>query len=183
MANMLQLIMKNLFNKKPTRHYPLAPERPAFERSRGRIVCNQETCILCTICAKKCPADALTVDRVNGEWKLDAYRCIICGECVLACPKGSISMTNERRHSGTELLFEGFHKEPPKPAAKPAAAQAPKPVPKVEPIVNKDTAEGKEASANSETVVTKAASEEASATKTEKDTQASPEAETETKTE
>lgn len=164
MANMLQLIMNNLFNKKPTRHYPLAPERQTFERSRGRIVCNQETCILCTICAKKCPADALTVDRVSGEWKLDAYRCIICGECVAACPKGSISMTNERRHSGTELVYEGFHKEVPKPAPKPAAAiaQAPKPVAKVENVV-------------------KVASEEASATKAVVDKPAA--TETETKTE
>lgn len=129
MANMLQLILNNLVNPKTTRLYPLAPERPAFERSRGRISCDKDVCILCSICARKCPADAITVDRTTGEWKLNAFRCIICGECVNSCPKKCISMSNERRHSSADLVFEGFQKEVPKPA--PKAAPAPKPVAEV----------------------------------------------------
>lgn len=134
MANMLQLILKNFVNKKTTRRYPLAPERPAFERSRGRIACDKDVCILCGICGRKCPADAITVDRTKGEWKLDAYRCIICGECVNSCPKKCITMSNERRHSGAEHVFEGFQKEVPKPAPRPTAA-APKPAAAVNPTM------------------------------------------------
>jgi ech hydrogenase subunit F len=121
MANMLQLILKNLVTKQSTRLYPIEKERDTFERSRGRIVMDPNTCILCGICARKCPADAITVERGNGKWELDAYRCIICGECAAACPKKSITLTNERRHSSEGKLFEGHHVEPPKPVAKPVA--------------------------------------------------------------
>lgn len=128
MANMLELVTRNFFGKKKVRLYPIQKERDAFERSRGRIVLNPSTCILCSLCARKCPADAITVDRKEGKWELNAYRCIICGECVSACPKKSITMTNERRHSGSSHLFETHKVEPPKPAApKAPAAAAPKP--------------------------------------------------------
>ena len=127
MSNMLQVILKNFINKKTTRRYPLAPERPAFERSRGRIACDKDTCILCSICARKCPADAITVDRTKGEWKLDAHRCIICGECVNSCPKKCITMSNKRRHSSSVHIYEGFQKEVPKPAPKAAPPASAKP--------------------------------------------------------
>lgn len=125
MANMLQLITRNFFNKKQTRLFPAAAERPAFERSRGRIVLNPDTCILCSICARRCPADAIVVDRKEGKWELDALRCIICGECATACPKKSITMNNDRRHAaeGKEIIT---HKvEVPVAVPKPAAQKAP----------------------------------------------------------
>lgn len=118
MVNMLKIIMKNFFHKPVTRLYP-DYERPAFERSRGRIVFDSESCILCSICARKCPADAITVNRPSGEWKLDAFRCIICGECVSSCPKRCIVMSNERRHSADIREIITYHKEIPKPVPKP----------------------------------------------------------------
>lgn len=121
MANMLQLITRNLLNKKQTRLFPAAAERPAFERSRGRIVLDPDTCILCSLCARRCPADAIVVDRKGGKWELDALRCIICGECVTACPKKSISMNNDRRHATLEKEIVSHNVEVPVPAPKPAA--------------------------------------------------------------
>lgn len=118
---MLNVVLKNLFGKKQTRSFPLGPEREAFERSRGQIVMEPDNCILCSICARKCPADAITVNRANGEWKLDAFRCIICGECATSCPKKCITLTNERRHGSTTKIVTSHHVEPPKPAPKPAA--------------------------------------------------------------
>lgn len=126
MASMLELITRNFFGKKTTRLYPINTERAPFERSRGRIVLDTSTCILCGICSKRCPADAITVDRKAEKWELNAFRCIICGECVSACPKKSISMSSERRHSEDHHVIETMHVVPPKPAAKPAA---PKPAP------------------------------------------------------
>lgn len=123
MSKMLTLITKNLFGKKKTRLYPAAPERPAFERSRGRIVFDKENCIMCGICSRKCPADAITVERNNAKWELNAFRCIICGECVASCPKKCLSMSNERRHSSDKKIFETEHVEPPKPAPKMTPAQ------------------------------------------------------------
>ncbi|MBC8061146.1 MAG: 4Fe-4S binding protein [Clostridiaceae bacterium] len=117
MAKMFDLVIKNFFAKKPTRLFPVAPERVAFPLSRGRIVFDEKTCILCSICARRCPADAITVDRAAGKWELDAFRCIICGECVTACPKKSITMSNERRHGSETQVIETFMMEPPKPPA------------------------------------------------------------------
>ncbi len=101
MAKMLKVILKNLFSSPATRLYPTV-EREPYERTRGRIYCDETSCIYCSLCAKKCPADAITVDRTNSTWELNAYRCIICGECAAVCPKKCITMNNERRHCSTE---------------------------------------------------------------------------------
>lgn len=159
MANMLQLITRNFLNKKQTRLFPAAAERPAFERSRGRIVLDPNTCILCSLCARRCPADAITVDRKEGKWELDALRCIICGECVPACPKKSITMINDRRHATVEKEIVTHKVEVPVPAPKPAAPKPavaakpaePAPVPKpmevaIEPKVEAPKPEVNEAS-------------------------------------
>lgn len=104
MAKMLPFIIKNLFSKPATRLYPDINREP-FERFRGRIVCDDANCIYCTLCEKKCPADAIRVNRTNKTWELDAFRCIICGECVSVCPKKCITMNNERRSAALEKEF------------------------------------------------------------------------------
>lgn len=124
MIEMLKFITKNLFNKPATRMYP-SYERPAFERTRGRIVFSPQNCILCSICARKCPADAIVVDRAKGEWKLNAFRCVTCGECVTSCPKRCIVMTTERRHSADELEIISHNIDVPKPVPKNVPPKAP----------------------------------------------------------
>lgn len=133
MANMFSIVMKNLFSKKQTRSFPLGPEREIYERSRGRILMEPENCILCSICAKKCPADAITVNRSTGMWELNAFRCILCGECVSSCPKKCITMSNERRHGIVLKEMVTIHKDIPKPAPRPA-------VPSPKPVVSAETA-------------------------------------------
>lgn len=96
MPKMLNFVLKNIFSKPATRLYPIQTREP-FERFRGRIVCDDTNCIYCMICQRKCPADAIVVDRANKTWELDALRCIICGECANVCPKKCITMNNERR--------------------------------------------------------------------------------------
>jgi ech hydrogenase subunit F len=96
MLEMLKVAFSNLFSKPATRQYPYTVREP-FERTRGQIDFDDASCVYCTLCAKKCPADAIEVNRVSKTWELNAYRCIICGECVAACPKKCISMSNERR--------------------------------------------------------------------------------------
>lgn len=97
MPGMINRVFKNILSKPATRLYPLYTREP-YERTRGRIFFDPENCIYCSLCQKKCPADAINVDRQNTTWELNAFRCIVCGECVGACPKKCISMTNERRH-------------------------------------------------------------------------------------
>ncbi len=49
-------------------------------------------CVFCTLCAKKCPQSALTVDRTEKKWELSKEDCIQCGLCAQNCPKKCISM-------------------------------------------------------------------------------------------
>jgi len=146
MANMLQLITRNLLNKKQTRLFPAAAERPAFERSRGRIILNPDTCILCGICSRRCPSDAIVVDRKEGKWELDALRCIICGECAAVCPKKSISMTNDRRHAAEDKEIIIHKVEVPVPAPKPAAQKTSAQMPNEKEIVQKEDGTNSEVS-------------------------------------
>jgi ech hydrogenase subunit F len=110
MLEMLKVVLTNFTSKAPTRLYPEAVREP-FERTRGQIVFDETNCVYCSICAKKCPADAIGVDRGAKNWNLDAYRCIICGECVNSCPKKCITMKNERRKPTQEKVFLSYTKE------------------------------------------------------------------------
>ena len=49
-------------------------------------------CVYCTLCAKNCPEQALTVDRKEKIWRVNEERCIACGLCLNNCPKKCISM-------------------------------------------------------------------------------------------
>ena len=66
------------------------PAAPVEPRDDGRPVQDPSKCVYCTICAKKCPAGALTVDRANKTWTLDEDLCIGCGNCYEVCPKKAI---------------------------------------------------------------------------------------------
>ncbi len=69
---------------------PAAPAAPVEPRDDGRPVQDPSKCVYCTICAKKCPAGALTVDRAAKTWTLDEDLCIGCGNCYEVCPKKAI---------------------------------------------------------------------------------------------
>ena len=57
----------------------------------GKLTCSDD-CVYCTLCAKKCPAEAITVDRPNKTWEIDRDKCSACGLCISACPKKALSM-------------------------------------------------------------------------------------------
>ena len=72
-----------------------AEETPACAvapREDGKPVSDPSKCVYCTLCARKCPAGALTVDRAAKTWTLDADKCVACGTCAEACPKNVIIM-------------------------------------------------------------------------------------------
>ena len=89
-------IFRNLFKKPATRLYPVT-KRETFENARGHIEGINEDCVFCGICAKKCPADAITVDRASKTWKIDQFKCVICNVCVETCPKKCITMSPTHR--------------------------------------------------------------------------------------
>jgi ech hydrogenase subunit F len=89
---MSNVALRWLMSKPVTSRYPFEPRR-AIAGSRGRLEFARETCVFCTVCAKKCPTGALRVNRAGKRWTIDRLLCICCGYCVDACPKKSLALT------------------------------------------------------------------------------------------
>ncbi len=49
-------------------------------------------CIYCGLCMRKCPMEAITVDRASKSWTIDREKCVWCGLCVAGCPKKTLSI-------------------------------------------------------------------------------------------
>lgn len=82
------MTISSLFTKAPTRKYPYEKREP-FARTRGGITMGDvKSCIMCGICEKKCPANAIKVTKADETWTHWPYKCIACDACVRACPKG-----------------------------------------------------------------------------------------------
>ena len=88
---MTSLALKWVLGKPATCRYPFEPRR-ALPGSRGTLVFSKDTCVYCTVCAKKCPTGALVVNRAQKKWTIDRLLCITCGYCVEACPKKSLAL-------------------------------------------------------------------------------------------
>ena len=110
-------VLKSAFKKPATLMYPVV-EREWQERTRGSIDIEADKCILCGICSKRCPADAINVDRKGGKWEIHRMQCVQCGECVEACPKNCLDMNPKYTEPGTEKVIDIVDVEVKKPAAK-----------------------------------------------------------------
>ena len=64
--------------------------------SGNKVRIDPEKCICCGMCARRCPAGALAVDRKGGTWSIDPYACVVCGECIESCPKHCLTMDTAR---------------------------------------------------------------------------------------
>ena len=106
--------------------YPVIP-REWQERTRGHIGIVEEDCILCGICAKKCPTNCITVDRNKRKWIIERMQCIQCGCCTDVCPKKCLTMEQTYTTPETFKVIDTF--DIPQPAPKVV------PVPKVETLV------------------------------------------------
>ena len=81
----------SLFKKPETVLYPVVkPEPPAG--LKGHVEVDESTCILCSLCVKRCPCGAIEVDKKARTWAIDHFRCVQCGSCTYECPKGSLTM-------------------------------------------------------------------------------------------
>jgi formate hydrogenlyase subunit 6/NADH:ubiquinone oxidoreductase subunit I len=118
-----KMVMGSLFKKPATLMYPVIP-REWQERTRGHIDVVMEDCILCGICARKCPTKAITVAKDTKSWAIHRMQCIQCSCCVEVCPKKCL--TNENAYTGpsTEKITDTFEKPAPPPAPAPAPAPA-----------------------------------------------------------
>jgi ech hydrogenase subunit F len=107
-----KLIAKSAVSKPATRLYPFDKREP-FPKTRGRIELEIGSCVFCTLCAKKCPTEAIVCDRKDKTWSIDHLKCILCGNCVDSCRKGCLTqrirpappmLINEIEHYQADML-------------------------------------------------------------------------------
>ena len=116
----------NMFKKPVTTSYPLQPKQFA-EGVRGKVHNDIEKCIMCGMCMRNCPADAIKVDRTKGTWEINPFSCIQCRACVDNCPKKCLSMEPHYTDPAAEksnIVLQGKPLVIPKPAVAPAAPKA-----------------------------------------------------------
>jgi formate hydrogenlyase subunit 6/NADH:ubiquinone oxidoreductase subunit I len=111
-----KVVLRSLFGKPSTYAYPFAP-REYPEALRGKIEIDIDECIFCGICSRKCPTDAIEVNRDEKTWTISRMQCVYCSACVDTCPKKCLS--NERSHvtPNTEKQVDTFTPAPPEEVA------------------------------------------------------------------
>lgn len=94
-------LFRSLFSKPATLMYPVVL-REYPEKSRGHIEINIDKCILCSLCARRCPAQALKVSKPQKSWEIDRARCVLCNFCVEICPTKCLSCPKKYAASYTQ---------------------------------------------------------------------------------
>ncbi len=115
---MKKVVLKSLFEKPATKMYPVVP-REFTPVTRGHVEMEDpENCLACGICAKRCPADAITVDKAKGVWVIHRMQCIQCNSCVETCPKQVLGMHAEYTTPNAEKQVDTYmlHQTDPKVA-------------------------------------------------------------------
>lgn len=123
-----KMLMRSLFGKPATLMYPVKPAK-ITDSTRGHMTIDIDKCVFCSLCAKKCPTNALTVDRKARTWEIQRMRCIQCNACAVACNKDALQMAPEYTAPNTEKIVELFQgppkEEKPKAEKVEKAAEAP----------------------------------------------------------
>lgn len=118
-----KVLLGSAARKSSTRLYPVE-KREYQERTRGHVVHDSDTCILCGICERKCPGGALKVDKAARTWTINRMACVQCNYCVEVCPKSSLSMDIHYIPPSVEKVIH-TEKVPEKPKVEKPAADKP----------------------------------------------------------
>jgi MinD superfamily P-loop ATPase len=89
----LHLIMRQSSEPKTTDYYGL----PKAE-------INTDLCLQCAMCRENCRFDAIKVDSISNEYKVDKFACEGCGVCQAVCKANAISLVPEI--AGELMLYE-----------------------------------------------------------------------------
>ncbi len=117
MAGILKFSMialKNLFSKPVTRNYPELSAK-SNSASRGSVQIDIEQCVFCGLCMRRCPSEAITVDRTQKTWAIQRMGCVQCADCVSNCPKKCLSMNPRYTPPSSVKTVDTYQKEQPVP--------------------------------------------------------------------
>ncbi len=97
LGTMVPYLLKMLGKKPGTIMYPAVPAKVA-EGFRGALKFDSEKCVGCKLCSRVCPANAIEIEKVEGEEKkfkaiVKMDKCVFCGQCVDSCNKKALENT------------------------------------------------------------------------------------------
>ena len=96
------LTLSRLFKKPETLKYPFQTKEPYIGQKGFVVQAAPDTCNLCGICSKRCPAGAIVTDRDAKKWAINHLQCVQCGYCVSSCPKNCLTMDGHRPSIATK---------------------------------------------------------------------------------
>ena len=104
-------VLKSLSIRPATRRYPFVA-RIYTPRTRGHIDVDIDACIYCGICERRCPTQAISVDKLGHTWSIERLRCIQCGSCVELCPKKCLFMADSYTAPSAGSVYDSFTPAP-----------------------------------------------------------------------
>lgn len=117
---MTKTALRTVLSRPATILYP-AQAAKRTPLTRGHILFDGSKCISCSICQRKCPAQAILLNKEAKSWQIDRFRCVMCSSCVDTCPAKCLSMdpvyTAPASKKGVEV-FTITYVKPPKPEKK-----------------------------------------------------------------
>lgn len=149
MLDFIPVVLKNLFSKPATRNYP-SEKCHLYENERGHIKIDIDNCLFCGMCSRKCPAEAIKVDRGERTWSIDRFRCIVCSSCVESCPKKCLSMEPEYTPPTNVKSIDSFKGKPAPARPKPPVVKKPEASENTAPAPVKPANEAAEVKPNAE---------------------------------
>jgi|SRR5665647_1556170 len=91
---MVKTALKTVLQQPATILYPAQPAKKTL-LSRGHVTIDESRCISCGTCQRKCPAQALVVNKESKIWQIDRLRCVVCNSCVETCPVKCLFMDTQ----------------------------------------------------------------------------------------
>jgi len=117
---MTKTALRTVLSRPVTILYPYQPAKKT-DLTRGHIIFDGSRCISCSICQRKCPSQAILLNKEAKSWQIDRFRCVVCNSCVETCPAKCLSMdiqyTAPASAKGVEI-FTITYVKPPKPEKK-----------------------------------------------------------------
>jgi len=102
------MILKSVFRKPVTTLFPAHPMKTS-NLVRGQVAIDINACIFCGMCQRKCPTNAILVERDKKGWAIERSKCVLCTNCVEVCPKKCLDMDAKLTPASFNMIKDEFN--------------------------------------------------------------------------